>query len=260
VSDGRLRLGIFKFASCDGCQVSFLNLEDELLELAQRFDVAFFRELTSRTGEGTFDVALVEGSVTTARDVERIRAIRARSRVLIAIGACAASGGIQALRNLADVGAWKAEVYPHPDLIDVLPTSTPISDHVKVDHTLQGCPIDRYQLLRVLTRSLLGAKPDLPQGSVCLECKRAGNACVLVTRALPCMGPVTRAGCGAICPAQGRDCYACFGPSDDPNPDALVRQFAAAGLSRADIARRLRHINGWREEFREAAERVEAGS
>jgi coenzyme F420-reducing hydrogenase gamma subunit len=256
----RPRLGVFKLASCDGCQLQILNCEDELLALAERVEIAHFLEATSRQDEGPWDVALVEGSVTTAHDAERLRRIREQSKFLVAIGACATSGGIQALRNLADVESWKRGVYPHPEWIDALPTSTPISEHVRVDAELQGCPIDRGQLLRVLTRLLLGATPDLPLGSVCQECKRSGTPCVLVTRGIACLGPITRAGCGALCPGLGRDCYGCFGPSVDPNPASLVASFERAGLSRADALRKLRNMNGWRRELRELASSLEAGS
>jgi coenzyme F420-reducing hydrogenase gamma subunit len=257
-SAARPRLAVFKFASCDGCQLSILNLEDELLALAERVEIANFLELSSRVDpEGPWDVALVEGSVTTASDVQRIRTIRERSRLLVTIGACATSGGIQALRNLADVEEWKSCVYPHPEWIDALATSTPIAEHVPVDHEIQGCPVNNEQVLRVLARLLLGTRPDLPVASVCMECKRRGNPCVLVTRGVPCLGPVTRAGCGALCPGLGRDCYGCFGPAADPNPASLVRWFEASGLSRRDAVRRLRHINGWRPEFRSLADALE---
>jgi coenzyme F420-reducing hydrogenase gamma subunit len=252
------RLAVFKFASCDGCQLTILNLEDELLALAERVEIANFLEASSRADtEGPWDVTLVEGSITTAHDAERILDIRERSRLLITIGACATSGGIQALRNVADVEAWKQIVYPHPEWIRALATSTPIAEHVKVDHEIQGCPVDKGQVLRVLVRLLLGTQPDLPASSVCIECKRRGNPCVLVSRGVPCLGPVTRAGCGAICPGLGRDCYGCFGPAADANPASLIRSFEATGLSRADAVRRLRHINGWRREFRDVADRLE---
>ena len=253
------RLAVFKFASCDGCQVSLLNLEHELLALAERVDVAFFLEASSRALPGPYDVALVEGSITTQEDVERIRRVREASRMLVTIGACATSGGIQALRNAADVEAWKRELYPHPEWIRTLPTSTPISDHVKVDAEIQGCPVDKHQVLRVLLRALLGATPDLPGASVCVECKRRGLVCVLVSRGAPCLGPITRAGCGALCPGLGRDCYACFGPADDPNPAALAERLQALCHSRRDVALRLRGVAGWRPEFRSLAERLEGG-
>jgi len=249
VTTERPRLGVFKLASCDGCQLQLLNFEDELLALADRIEIAHFLEASSRVVEGPWDVVLVEGSVTTAHDAERIRRIREQARYLVAIGACAVSGGIQALRNGADVAAWKAAVYPQPAWIATLPTSTPVSAHVPVDAELQGCPVSREQLLRVLLRLLLGATPDLPIASVCLECKRNGTACVLVTRGVPCNGPITRAGCGAICPALGRDCYGCFGPSADPNVAAWAAQIERNGATREETLRRLRHINGARREL-----------
>jgi coenzyme F420-reducing hydrogenase gamma subunit len=258
VSAARPRLAVFKLASCDGCQLQLLNLEDELLALADRVEIAHFLEASGRVEPGPYDVVLVEGSVTTAHDAERIRTIREEARYLVAIGACATSGGIQALRNGADIEGWKASVYPHPEWLDVLPTSTPVSAHVRVDAELQGCPVSREQLLRVLVRLLLGATPDLPVASVCLECKREGTPCVVVTRGQPCMGPITRAGCGAICPALGRDCYGCFGPSADPNPAAWIAQLERNGLSRAEALRRLRHINGARRELHRLAERLAA--
>jgi coenzyme F420-reducing hydrogenase gamma subunit len=259
-SPARPRLAVFKFASCDGCQLSILNLEEDLLLLAERVEIASFLELSSRHDDGPYDVALLEGSITTPADLARVRAIRERTRLLVTIGACATSGGIQALRNRADVESYKEQVYPHPEWIAALPTSTPVSEHVRVDAEIQGCPVNPAQVLRVLARLLLGTQPDLPVASVCLECKRRGTPCVLVTRGVPCLGPVTRAGCGALCPALGRDCYGCFGPAADPNPAALVRQLEAAGLARRDAVRRLRHINGWRREFRTLADALERGA
>jgi coenzyme F420-reducing hydrogenase gamma subunit len=253
----RPRLAVFKFASCDGCQLSILNLEDELLLLAERVEIAHFLEASSRADPGPWDVALVEGSITTARDAARIREIREQTRYLVTIGACATSGGIQALRNRADVEEWKAWVYPRPEWIEVLATSTPIADHVRVDSEIQGCPVSPAQVLRVLARLLLGTLPDLPVSSVCMECKRRGTPCVLVAQGVPCLGPVTRSGCGALCPALGRDCYGCFGPAGDPNPASLVRHLEASGLSRRDAVRRLRHVNGWRPEFRALADALE---
>jgi coenzyme F420-reducing hydrogenase gamma subunit len=253
----RPRLAVFKFASCDGCQLQVLNLEQQLLDLADRFEIAHFLEASSRVEPGPYDVALVEGSITTAHDVERIERIREESTTLVTIGACASSGGIQHLRNRADVEDWKRQVYPHPEWIEALATSTPVSDHVRVDHVLEGCPVDAGQVLRVLTRALLGATPDLPGESVCMECKRRGYPCVVVTAGLPCMGPVTRAGCGALCPSLGRDCYACFGPHDDPNGEAWARRLREGGLSARDVATRFRGINGQREPFRRVADALE---
>lgn len=253
----RPKLGVFKFSSCDGCQVAILNLDEALLALSERVEIAFFLEASSRVDPGPYDVSLVEGSIATAADAERIAKVREASRTLVAIGACATSGGIQALRNVADVEQWKRQVYPRPEWIGALARSTRIAEHVKVDAEIEGCPVNKAQVLRVVLRALLGAASDLPGASVCMECKRKGHACVVVTRGLPCMGPVTRGGCGALCPGLGRDCYACFGPSDDPNPEALVEDWLGRGLSRRDAALRLRGVTGWRREFREVADRLE---
>lgn len=253
----RPKLAVFKFASCDGCQVSLLNLEEEFLALSERVEVAFFLEATSRVDPGPYDVALVEGSITTPADAERIRQVRENAQTLITIGACATSGGIQALRNVADVEAWKRQVYPNPEWITALATSTPIADHVKVDAEIQGCPVNGAQVLRVVLRALMGTASDLPGGSVCMECKRLGKVCVVVAKGIPCLGPVTRAGCGALCPGLGRDCYGCFGPSDAPNPEALAAQLRVLGEARRDVALRLRGVAGWRPEFRKLADRLE---
>ncbi len=251
------KLAVFKFASCDGCQLQLLALDELLFQLVERFRLSAFLEVTSRVEEGPYDVALVEGSITTPGDAERIRRIRGQAATLISIGACATAGGIQALRNVADVEEWKAHVYPHPEWIETLATSTPIAAHVKVDAELHGCPINPGQALRVLSRALLGAQPDLPNGSVCGECKRRGQVCVMVTRGVPCLGPATRAGCGALCPSLGRDCYGCFGPTADPNPEALAARFLELGLDPGACARRFRGITGASPPFRRVAEGME---
>jgi len=259
-SPRRLRLAVHKFASCDGCQLQILNLEDELLWLARRIEIAYFPEASSRFLEGPYDLALVEGSITTPRDAERIRRVREQTRTLITIGACATAGGIQALRNWADVEEWKRQVYPEPRWLEVLPTSTPISAHVRVDDEIHGCPVNKEQVLRVIARALLGTRPDLPGHSVCLECKRQGHVCVVVARGLPCMGPVTRAGCGALCPGLARDCYACFGPCDEPNPEALAARFQDLGLGAADLVHRFRGITGHHPAFRRVGDRKGGGA
>ena len=255
----RLKLGVFKFASCDGCQLSILNLEEDLLALGQALDIAYFPEASSNMDPGPYDIALVEGSITTAEDAHRILTVRQQTKVLITIGACATAGGIQALRNWADVEAFKQAVYPDPEYIQSLGTSTPISEHVQVDFELWGCPIDKGQLLRVITDLVAGVQPRLPADSVCLECKRRGIVCVLVAKGLPCLGPVTRTGCGTICPGMGRDCYGCFGPSEGarkgpglpPNTASLARHFhGGLQLIPIEVMRRFRGINGYVSSFR----------
>ncbi len=262
----RPRLAVVKFASCDGCQLSILNLEDDLLAIGQALEIAYFPEASSTINPGPYDIVLVEGSITTAEDAHRIRSLREQAKLLITIGACATAGGIQALRNWADVETFKRAVYPSPEYIQSLSTSTPISEHVHVDFELWGCPIDRNQLLRVITDLVAGVQPRLPADSVCLECKRKGNVCVLVAKGMPCLGPVTRTGCGAICPSMGRDCYGCFGPTEGartgsglpPNTASLAMRFHdGLQLIPVEILRRFRGINGYTSSFRQESERWE---
>jgi coenzyme F420-reducing hydrogenase gamma subunit len=236
-------LAVWKLASCDGCQLTLLDCEDELLAVAGRVRIAHFLEADRDVRPGPYDVSLVEGSVTTAADAARIREIRANSRTLIAAGACATAGGIQALRNYADVAEFTSVVYAHPEYIATLDTSTPIAAHVDVDYELHGCPIDRGQLLGLIGALLAGRKPDLPAHSVCFDCKIRHNVCVVVAHGTPCLGPVTRAGCGAICPAFQRGCYGCFGPMETPNAAAEATLLRTTGMSPADVVRAYRTFN-----------------
>jgi sulfhydrogenase subunit delta len=246
-------LAVWKFSSCDGCQLSLLDLEDELLALAGEIDIAYFLEATSATVEGPYDLSLVEGSITTPADMERIREVRRTSRHLVTIGACATSGGIQALRNFADVGDFLDVVYASPEYVATLETSTPIADHVAVDFELQGCPVNKRQLLEVLNAFLNDRRPAIAAHSVCVECKRAGNVCVTVAHGTPCLGPVTHAGCGALCPSWHRGCYGCYGPAEDPNPGAMRATLAQLGSDDADVVRRFRLFYANAEKFREAS-------
>lgn len=249
----RPRLAVWKFASCDGCQLSLLDCEDELLALADAVEIANFPEASSAIVSGPYDLSLVEGSVTTPHDAERIREVRAQSKHLVTIGACATAGGIQALRNFADVNDFIAAVYASPRYIDTLATSTPISAHVTVDFELHGCPINKLQLLEVIAAFLAGRRPAIAAHSVCIECKRRGNLCVMV-QGTPCLGPVTHAGCGAICPAYRRGCYGCYGPMEAPNMGALTREWQTLGASSRDIRRALRTFNAAAGPFREESE------
>lgn len=253
------RLAVFKFASCDGCQLSFLALEDELLALARRLEIVYFLEATSRALEGPYDIALVEGSITTPDDERRIQAVRAASRYVVTIGACATAGGIQALRNWADKEEYLRIVYPSPEYLAVLDKSTPISAHVAVDFELQGCPINKAQLLEVLLALLGGRRPRLPAHSVCLDCKRRGAVCLTVARGVPCLGPVTHAGCGALCPAYDRGCYGCYGPCAEPNLVSLTGHFTRAGAPAAETVRSLRTFNAYSPVFRAESERLAQG-
>ena len=237
------KLAVWKFASCDGCQLSLLDCEDELLALAGEVEIAYFVEARRATAKGPYDLSLVEGSVTTAHDAERIREVRRVSKRLVTIGACATAGGIQALKNFSDVDEFVSAVYATPAYISTLETSTPISAHVPVDYELHGCPINKAQLLEVLTAFLHGRRPQISSASVCQECKRRGNVCVMVAYGTPCLGPVTHAGCGALCPAYDRGCYGCFGPMETPNTVSLTKQLRVLGLGDAGVERVFRTFN-----------------
>ena len=250
----KLKLAVLKFASCDGCQLSLLDCEEELLALTEAVDIAHFLEASRAVQKGPYDLTLVEGSITTPHDAERIRAVRRESKLLVSIGACATAGGIQALRNFADVREYTGAVYAKPEYVATLETSTPISQHVRVDLELRGCPISKSQLLETLLAVLDGRRPHLPSYSVCLECKRRGTPCVMVARSTPCLGPVTQAGCGALCPAYDRGCFGCFGPMESPNTPALSEAWRGRGVSDPDLVRAFRSFNAWAPPFRAASE------
>lgn len=254
------RLAVFKFASCDGCQLSLLDCEDELLAVAGAVDIVHFLEATSHVEPGPYDVALVEGSITTPHDEKRIQDVRRQSRFLVTIGACATAGGIQALKNWADHEEFLRCVYARPEYISTLATSTAIADHVKVDFELRGCPINRHQLLDVLQSLVAGRKPRTPTHSVCLDCKRRGTVCVEVAQGIPCLGPVTQAGCGAICPSYDRGCYGCFGPAAQPNCNSLTSQYLQTGTTRETLLPLLHNFNANSPEFRDAGDRLQTGA
>jgi coenzyme F420-reducing hydrogenase gamma subunit len=248
------KVAVFKFASCDGCQLSLLDAEEELLAVAGEIDLAFFPEASRRMLKGPYDVTLVEGSITTPHDVEMIREIRKQSGALITIGACATAGGIQALRNWKDVKEFIQIVYATPEYISTLLRSLPVSSYVKVDFELRGCPINKYQLVEVINAFLNTRKPNISSHSVCMECKIKGNVCVMVAHGTPCLGPVTHAGCGALCPMFSRGCYGCYGPMDSPNTSALSKQFKELGESKYEIMLAFRGFNAYAEPFRKESE------
>jgi sulfhydrogenase subunit delta len=250
----KTKLAVWKFASCDGCQLSLLDCEDELLAVADQVEISNFAEASRAVVKGPYDLSLVEGSITTPHDAERIHQIRRASKFLITIGACATAGGIQALRNFKDVRDFTSLVYATPQYIQTLNKSTPIVDHVRVDFELHGCPINKNQLIEVLSAFLNGRKPNTPAYSVCVECKRRGTVCVMVARGTPCLGPVTHAGCGAICPSYNRGCYGCFGPMETPNTGSLAAGWVRLGASDPDLVRAFRGFNAYAEAFRRESE------
>jgi coenzyme F420-reducing hydrogenase gamma subunit len=252
---GKRSLAVWKFSSCDGCQLSLLDCEDELLALADALDIAYFTEAGVERVAGEYDLSIIEGSITTPEEAERVREIRARSRRLISIGACATAGGIQALRNFADVDEFVATVYASPQYISTLRYSTPAVEHVAVDFELNGCPPDKGQLLEVISAYLNERKPQIGAHSVCIECKRRGNVCVMVAHGTPCLGPVTHAGCGALCPSYNRGCYGCYGPMESPNTSSLTTWFRKLDLDDVDLVRVYRTFNAGAPAFRRESER-----
>ena len=251
------RIGVFKFASCDGCQLTLLDAEDELLGVAGAVDIAYFPEVSRAMLKGPYDIGLVEGSITTHHDAQRIQEVRRQCKKLITIGACATAGGIQALRNWKDVDEFIRVVYATPQYINTLKLSTPISEHVPVDFELRGCPINKLQLIELITAILAGRKPGIPAYSVCMECKRKGNVCITVAQGVACLGPVTHAGCGALCPSFNRGCYGCYGPMESPNTESLSNQFRILGQNNGEITRAFRSFNAWAWPFRKAGEESE---
>ena len=237
------RIGVFKFTSCDGCQLSILDLGEDFLALLEFFDIAYFPEALRAPLRKQFDIGIVEGSVSTSQQRNEIVEVRERSRCLITIGACATSGGLQALKNWANIEDCKRYVYPSPELISTLATSTPVSDHVYADYELWGCPVNKEHLSEVLISLFAGKRPGIPAYSLCMDCKIRGVPCILVSEDAPCLGPITRAGCGVLCPEMGRPCYGCFGPRPGANIDSLLAHFQRCGLEQKDTVRLLDKMN-----------------
>ncbi len=252
-------IGVFKFASCDGCQLSLLDAEDQLLGVAGAVDIKYFPEASRAMVKGPYDIGLVEGSITTHHDAKRIQQVRRSCKTLITIGACATAGGIQALRNWQDVDEFVRVVYATPAYISTLKLSTPIAEHVPVDFELRGCPINKQQLVELISATLAGRKPNVPAYSVCIECKRRGTVCVMVAKGVPCLGPVTQAGCGALCPTYDRGCYGCYGPMESPNTGALTGHLRVLGQDDRQISHSFRSFNAWAWPFRKASDDAERG-
>jgi sulfhydrogenase subunit delta len=250
----RLKLAVWKFSSCDGCQLSLLDCEDELLTIAEAVHIANFPEASRVVVRGPYDISLVEGSITTPHEAEKIHQVRRQSKVLVTIGACATAGGIQALRNFKDVKEFISLVYASPDYIETLTKSTPIADHVFVDYELRGCPINKYQLVEVLSALLNGRKPNVPNYSVCVECKRRGIVCGLVAFGPPCLGPVTQAGCNALCPSYHRGCFGCYGPKETPNTRSLSDSWLRDGMKKHELLKLFRTFNAGADAFRKESE------
>jgi len=247
----KVKVAVYKFTSCGGCQLQFLNMEEELLTLTDKVEFAMFYEARRDNKPGPYDVAFVEGAISTPHEVEVVKKLREESSIVVATGACATAGGIQALRNWVNVDEFKKYVYPNPEWIEVLKEAKPVSEFIKVDYEIRGCPVSKEQLLFFINQLLRGKRSVLPVDSVCLECKRKGNVCVMVAKGIPCLGPVTMAGCGALCPSYGRGCYGCYGPMVDPKSEVLAGRFKEVGLSSKEISLLFKQFNNWAKAFRE---------
>jgi len=252
------KLAVYKFSSCDGCQLQVLNLEEDLLNLVGVVEIAYFLEARRRQLPPPYDIGLVEGSISTPEEEHRIQQVRRDCRYLVTIGACATSGGIQALRNWGQVEEYARYVYARPEYVQTLETATPVASHVFVDFELRGCPVNQHQVLELLSALLVGRKPNISTHSVCIECKREGFPCVLVSQGQPCLGPITQAGCGALCPGCHRPCYGCFGPMEQPNIHALGDWFLERQrVTPGEMKRMLRSFNGYLEPFKQAGDYYE---
>ena len=250
------KLAVYKFASCDGCQLSLLDCEDELLAIAGEVEIANFPEASRAVQGGPYDVTLVEGSVTTPHDAKRIQEVRKLSKVVVTIGACATAGGIQALRNFSDVKDFISIVYAKPEYIDTLETSTAIADHIPVDFELRGCPINKQQLLELICAFLNGRRPNIHQHSVCVECKQRETVCLMVSQGTMCLGSVTQAGCNAICPSYNRGCYGCFGPAPEAEMAAVIPMMQKREQYPNETVHLLRNFTGYAPQFRNAVDSI----
>lgn len=249
-----INIGIFKFASCDGCQLAFFDIADKLVEIEQ-LNISYFLEGQSENNFDKFDISFIEGSISTPEDIETVKKIREKSKKVVLIGACATSGGIQSIRNYLNYEEILNYVYPSPEYIKSLEKSFPASDFINVEYELRGCPINKEHLLEVINSLLLDKTPNLPEYPVCLECKIKGNPCVLVL-GKPCIGSITASGCGAICPSFNRGCYGCFGPIKKPNIDSLIETFKEKNLDGDKFFESiLRSFNAYNKVYRERYEK-----
>jgi sulfhydrogenase subunit delta len=233
-------VGIFGLTSCAGCQLQILNMEDQLLNLLGVIDLKAFEMAQSNNQPGPYDIAFVEGSAASEEEIALLEQIRGQSGILIALGTCADLGGVQALKNGQDMEALFKKVYGDgpTGAVGSIPYE-PIKRHVKVDFAIRGCPIDKEEFIRVVTALIYGGALNIPNYAVCIECKMAENNCLFAEGRDVCLGPITRAGCGAKCPSFGKSCDGCRGLLDEANVAQEVELFAQHGLTPEDVLRRI---------------------
>ena len=227
------KIGVFGFTGCGGCQLEILNLEDQLLDLLNAVEIVHFTETITEHSD-TYEIALVEGSVTTKHGVERIEKIGDIAKIIVAIGSCACTGGLNCLKNLYGLEKAKDLVYgDKKSWIDSIEVK-PVDEYINVDYYARGCPPNRFEIVDIIRSLIVGRKPEIPNYPVCIECKRNGNTCVYEL-GKSCLGPVTRAGCDSRCPNSVDGCDGCRGPVDDPNVNAQKDLLAEHGLTVDDI-------------------------
>lgn len=233
------RVAIFDFACCEGCQLQIVNMEEEILDLLTLVQPVEWREAMSDQSE-EYDIAIVEGSITRPGDEEKLKTIRARAKILVALGACATIGGVNKLKNNFEMDEVRSCVYgkdgamPH---LDTAPTKA-LDEVVKVDFKIHGCPINNKEFAYIVKCLATGKLPVIPNYPVCVECKMRGNVCRYEYNEV-CLGPVTRAGCNAICPSAGSWCFGCRGYVDDPNVQAAREVMEHYGKTMDDLKGRL---------------------
>ena len=246
-------VAVFKFSSDAGCQLEILNLENNLLDILELVDFTYFPMASRYYGPGPYDIGFVEGAVTSPEEIARIKHVRAQCKILVALGSCACFGGLPSIKNSLSQREVEEKVYPDTSVIHSI-KAMGIDQYVKVDAYLKGCPIDKNELVELIKGILLDIKPYLRPHSVCIECKLRENPCMFLGDGRVCMGPVTSAGCGAVCPSKNRPCEGCRGPANDPNASSLARTLLEYGLSPREVELKFRKYAGETPPFREGAE------
>ncbi len=237
------RVGIFSFTSCEGCQLQIVNMEEELLDVAGAIELVTFREAMDPTGRD-YDIAFVEGAITRESEIPVLKEIRRKADTLVAMGACASTAGVNAMKNAFTSEENLREVYgDEAQYYDTIEARA-LDEVVEVDHYIRSCPMDRSEFVQVVTSLLLGRRPYDPNFAVCVECRMKENVCVydLDTDEI-CLGPVTRAGCGALCPAFGSACIGCRGLFEQANLDSMMDVMTRHGIDEREGKRRIRMFN-----------------
>lgn len=254
--NNKIKTALFKFTCCAGCQFALLHFFTQQIETFELLDFVYFKMAISKELEEPYDLALIEGSVSTPEQIEILKAARKQAKTLVAFGACAAHGGVPSIKDWQNERVIEERVYPDPLVISSIKVS-PVDEYVKVDHYLRGCPIDEVEFMEMIRSITVDKDPYVRQHPVCLECKTRDNICILLMREgvqeSMCLGPVTRGGCRVVCTSNMRACYGCRGPMSDPNIPEMVRTFKGKGFSDKDIELRFTEYAGLSPEFSEGA-------